>query len=109
MVVDQLLLLWLCVHRLLQHHLPLLNFLLQMCHWGINLLFPGSSMLLRLVHLLLLHVAGQLLLRSLLLLLLQAVASGCHGVRPPEAPGGAWGVTPGLQLPDTVSHRHLSL
>jgi len=108
MVVDQLLLLWLCVHGLLQHHLPLLNFLLQMCHWGINLLFPGSSMLLRLVHLLLLlHVVGQLLLRSLLLL--QAVASGCHRVRPPEAPGGTRGVTPGLQLPDTVSHRHLSL
>ena len=46
LLIDKLLLLMTVVHWLLQDNLPLLNFLLKVCYWGIYLLLSGSSRLL---------------------------------------------------------------
>ena len=46
LLIHKLLLLVNIVHWLLQDNLPLLDFLLKVCYWGINLLLSGSSRLL---------------------------------------------------------------
>ena len=45
LLIDELLLVNI-VHWLLQDNLPLLDFLLKVCYWGIDLLLSGSSRLL---------------------------------------------------------------
>ena len=83
LLINKLLLLVTIVHWLLQYNLPLLNFLLKVCHWGIDLLLSRSSRLLwhkllRLLTKLLSKLLWLLLAQLWLRLPLQCVSSCCH-------------------------------